>query len=181
MISWQYRDSIGASTDLIPLFKTVLEHCKLKPGEQMLVYADHHTPPHYATAFLAAGQQLGADVLQITIPTQQPDVTKGAVWDAWHNVDLVIDLESISTSVYRPLRVSALAGGTRVLRGRAPASAPPASTRPPVAPPPWTKSLVAVPVPSVPRMVSPSGPRAGMSIRDGTDDDPAGHGPGDDR
>jgi 2,5-dihydroxypyridine 5,6-dioxygenase len=82
----------------------------------MLVYADHHTPRHYAAAFLAAGQQLGATVLQITIPTQQPDITEGAVWDAWHNVDLVIDLESISTSVYRPLRVSALAGGTRVLR-----------------------------------------------------------------
>jgi 2,5-dihydroxypyridine 5,6-dioxygenase len=116
MISWQYRDSIGATSDLIPLFKSVLEHCKLHPGEQMLVYADHHTPRHYAAAFLAAGQQLGATVLQITIPTQQPDITEGAVWDAWHNVDLVIDLESISTSVYRPLRVSALAGGTRVLR-----------------------------------------------------------------
>ncbi|HVU14099.1 MAG TPA: hypothetical protein VHD90_22625 [Phototrophicaceae bacterium] len=116
MISWQYRDSIGSATDLITLFKGVLEHCQLKPTERMLVYADHHTPRHYAAAFVAAAQQIGADVFQITIPTHQPDVKEGPVWDAWHNVDLVIDLESITTSVYRPLRVSALASGTRVLR-----------------------------------------------------------------
>ncbi|MFN8449137.1 MAG: hypothetical protein U0521_11235 [Anaerolineae bacterium] len=116
MISWQYRDTIGAATDLIPLFKKVLEHCQLKPTERMLVYADHHTPPHYAAAFVSAAQLIGADVFQITIPTQQGDITEGPIWDAWHNVDLVIDLESISTSVYRPLRVSTLAGHTRVLR-----------------------------------------------------------------
>lgn len=116
MVSWLYRDSIGASTDLIPLFKSVLEHCKLHPGERMLVYADHHSPPHYAAAFISAAQLIGAEAFQITIPTQQKDITEGPIWDAWHSVDLVIDLESISTSVYRPLRVSALAGHTRVLR-----------------------------------------------------------------
>jgi len=116
MVSWQYRDSIGAATDLIRLFQDVLGHCQLRPDERMMVYADHHSPPHLAAAFIAAAQQLGAQAFQITIPTQQPDVTEGPVWDAWHKVDLVIDLESITTSVYRPLRVSALAAGTRVLR-----------------------------------------------------------------
>lgn len=116
MIAWQYRDSIGAATDLIPLFKTVLEHCKLRPGERVLVYSDHHSPPHYATGFMAAAQQLGAQPYQIIIPTHQPDITSGPIWDAWQNTELVIDLESISTSVYRPLRVAALAAGTRVLR-----------------------------------------------------------------
>jgi 2,5-dihydroxypyridine 5,6-dioxygenase len=116
MISWQYRDSVGAATDLIPLFKTVLEHCQLRPGERVLIYCDHHSPPHYATAFMAAAQQLGAHPYEIVIPTNQPDITGGPIWDAWQTTELVIDLESISTSVYRPLRVAALAAGTRVLR-----------------------------------------------------------------
>ncbi len=116
MIAWQYRDSIGAATDLVPLFRKVLEYSALKPSERLLIYSDHHSPPHYAAAFVAAAQQIGADVFQIVIPTQQPDIHSGPIWDAWHTVDMVIDLESITTSVYRPLRVSALAGGTRVLR-----------------------------------------------------------------
>ncbi len=116
MVTWQYRDSMGAASDLIPLFRSVLEHCQLRAGERMMVYADHHSPPHIASAFVAAAQQLGAEAFQITIPTQQPDITAGPIWDVWHSVDLIIDLESISTSVYRPLRVSALASGTRVLR-----------------------------------------------------------------
>jgi 2,5-dihydroxypyridine 5,6-dioxygenase len=116
MVTWQYRDSIGAATDLVPLFVKVLEHCQLRPDERMVVYCDHHSPPHYATAFIAAAQQIGADAFQITIPTNQPDSLAGPIWDTWHSVDLIIDLESISTSVYRPLRVSALASGTRVLR-----------------------------------------------------------------
>ena len=116
MVSWQYRDSIGAATDLIPLFHVVLTHCQLRSDECLMVYADYHSPPHIAAAFIAAAQQLGSDAFQITVPTQQPDILDGAVWDAWHKVDMVIDLESITTSVYRPLRVSALASGTRVLR-----------------------------------------------------------------
>lgn len=116
MVTWQYRDSIGASADLIPLFHRVLEHCKLRPDERLMVYCDHHSPPHYAAAFVAAAREIGAEAFQIVIPTNQPDILEGPIWDAWHNVDLVIDLESISTSVYRPLRVSALKAGTRVLR-----------------------------------------------------------------
>ena len=116
MLTWQYRDSLGATTDLIPLFRQVLEHCQVQPHEKLMIYCDHHSPLHYAAAFTAAGQQLDADVFQINIPTQQPDILEGPIWDAWHNVDIIVDLESIITSVYRPLRVSAIASGTRVLR-----------------------------------------------------------------
>lgn len=116
MVKWLYRDSIGAATDLIPLFTDVLEQCNLHPNQRLLIYADHHSPDHYAKAFMAAGQRIGADVFQLVIPTQQPDVMAGPIWDMWHSVDLVVDLESIMTSVYRPLRVSALEAGTRVLR-----------------------------------------------------------------
>ncbi len=116
MVTWHYRDTMGAATDLIPLFSRVLEHCKLRAGERLLIYGDHHSPPHFAAAFVAAGQQLGAEAFQIVIPTNQPDITAGPIWDAWHTVDMVVDLESISTSVYRPLRLNALKSGTRVLR-----------------------------------------------------------------
>ncbi len=116
MVTWLYRDSYGSATDLIPLFYSVLEHCNVRSDERLMIYADHHSPAHYGAAFLAAAQQHGADVFQVTIPTQQPDILEGPIWDIWHSVDMVIDLESIMTSVYRPLRMSAIASGTRVLR-----------------------------------------------------------------
>ena len=116
MVTWLYRDSMGAASDLVPLFSSVLENCKVQPGERLMIYADHHTPGHYTASFLLAARQLGAEVFQITIPTQQPDILEGPIWDAWHQVDMVVDLESITTSVYRPLRMSAIAAGTRVLR-----------------------------------------------------------------
>ncbi len=116
MVSWQYRLSIGAATDLIPLFRRTLGLCQLRSDERVLVYGDHHTPPHYAAAAVSAAQDFGADVFQMIVPTEQPDVLDGPIWKVWHGVDMVIDLESIMTSVYRPLRVSALESGVRVLR-----------------------------------------------------------------
>lgn len=116
MVTWQYRDSIGASADLIPLFRRVLEHCKLRPDERMMVYCDHHSPPHFAAAFVTAAREIGAEAFQVVIPTNQPDISEGPIWNLWHSVDMVVDLESIMTSVYRLMRVSALEHGVRVLR-----------------------------------------------------------------
>lgn len=116
MVSWQYRPTLGAATDLIDLFRQALELCQVQAGERLMVYADHHSPAHYAVAFIAAAQQLGAEAFQLTVPMEQGDVLDGPVWDVWHSVDMVVDLESIGTSIYRPLRVSALANGIRILR-----------------------------------------------------------------
>jgi 2,5-dihydroxypyridine 5,6-dioxygenase len=117
-MDWLYRDtdSIGAATDLLDAFRRTLGLCNLKPGERVMVYSDSHTPQHYASAAVAAAQQAGADVFRVIIPIRQPEITSGAVWDIWHNVDLVIDLESAGTTIYQPLRVSALASGIRILR-----------------------------------------------------------------
>lgn len=115
-MNWLYRIPLGAATDLVPAFRRALDLCNLKRGERLMVYADHHTPRHYAAAALAAAQALGVDAFQVTIPTQQGEITKGALWDIWHTVDMVVDLESVGTTVYQPLRVSALAAGVRVLR-----------------------------------------------------------------
>ena len=116
MFHWTYRDSGGALTDLIPLFRHTLQLCQLREGEQVMVYCDHHTPVHYAKAAMAAAQAEGAQVFQLEVPTEGGDILSGPVWDIWHAVDLVVDLESIGTSIYRPLRVSALEAGIRVLR-----------------------------------------------------------------
>ncbi|MFN8449138.1 MAG: hypothetical protein U0521_11240 [Anaerolineae bacterium] len=115
-MNWLYRSTSGAATDLIAAFQRTLALCNLKPGERVMVYADHHTPRHYAAAALSAAQQSGADVFQVTIPMEQGEIREGVVWDLWHGIDLVIDLESVATSVYQPLRVSALAAGVRILR-----------------------------------------------------------------
>lgn len=116
MVTWQYHHTLGASTDLVPLFRGVLELCHVQSGETLLIYSDHHSPRQYSAAFMRAAQDLGAQVFQIIVPTNQSEITDGPIWNIWHKVDMVVDLESIMTSVYRPLRVSALESGTRVLR-----------------------------------------------------------------
>ncbi len=116
MVSWEYRPTLGASTDLIALFRRTFELCQVQPHETVMIYADHHTPNHYMTASLAACHDLGADGFQLTIPTQQVDILSGPIWDIWHQVDMVVDLESIMTSIYRPIRVSALDAGVRIIR-----------------------------------------------------------------
>ncbi len=115
-MNWLYRDTSGAAFDLISAFERTLRLCNLKPGERVMVYTDHHTPLHYVAAALSAAQRVGAEVFQVTIPMEQGEIRGGAVWDLWHSIDLVIDLESVATSVYQPLRVSALAAGVRILR-----------------------------------------------------------------
>ena len=113
---WEYRPSHGAATELVPLFKEVLAACALKKGETLMVYADHHSPPHYGAALLQAGEDLGAMSFQMTVPATTPPVETGVILDAWKASDLVIDLASYGTSIYRPLRTESLKAGTRILR-----------------------------------------------------------------
>jgi 2,5-dihydroxypyridine 5,6-dioxygenase len=94
----------------------VLGHCRLQPTETLMVYTDNHSHPHYAAAFLAAGQALGATTYQVNVAANTPAVETGIVAKCWNESDLVVDLASISTSIYRPLRTNALAAGTRILR-----------------------------------------------------------------
>ena len=115
-MNWLYRYGAGAATDLISSFERTLGFCNVQPGERLMVYSDTHTPRHYAAAAIAAAQQLGADVFEVTVPMGQPEITRGAVWELWHSVDIVVDLESAGTTIYQPLRVSALEAGIRILR-----------------------------------------------------------------
>ncbi len=111
-----YRQTFGGATELVALFREVLGRCKLRPEETLMVYTDNHSHPHYSAAFLAAGQELGATVLQVNVPANTPPVETGVIARAWNDSDLVVDLASITTSIYRPLRTNALKAGTRILR-----------------------------------------------------------------
>jgi len=111
-----YRQTFGGATELVDLFKTVLTHCRLQPSETLLVYTDNHSHPHYAAAFMAAGQMLGATAFQMNVPANTPAVETGIIAKCWNEADLVVDLASITTSIYRPLRTNALKAGTRILR-----------------------------------------------------------------
>jgi 2,5-dihydroxypyridine 5,6-dioxygenase len=116
MAMWEYRPSMGAATELVPLFRHVLELCAVKPGETVMVYADQHSPPHYAVAFTAAAQELAAISFELVVPATSVPVETGVILEAWKGSDLVIDLASYGTSIYRPLRTESLKAGTRILR-----------------------------------------------------------------
>ena len=47
---WEYRPTPASATELLPLFRDVLEACVLKPDETLLIYGDSFSPPHYAAA-----------------------------------------------------------------------------------------------------------------------------------
>ena len=61
-------------------------------------------------------QELGAISFQLTVPANSDPVETGVILDAFKGSDLVIDLASYTTSIYRPLRTEALKAGTRILR-----------------------------------------------------------------
>lgn len=113
---WEYRPTPASATELVPLFREVLTACAVDPTETVLVYGDPHSPPHYAAAFVQAAQDLGAVVCGLTVPANYPPVETGVILDAFKGSDLVIDLASYGTSIYRPLRTEALKVGTRILR-----------------------------------------------------------------
>jgi 2,5-dihydroxypyridine 5,6-dioxygenase len=100
----------------VPLFRQVLDACAVVESETVLVYADAHSPPHYAAGFVQAAYDLGAISFQLTVPANYPPVETGVILDAFKSSDLVIDLASYGTSIYRPLRTEALKAGTRILR-----------------------------------------------------------------
>ena len=113
---WEYRPTPAAATELVPLFRDVLTACRLRPDETLLIYADSHSPPHYAAGFMSAAHELGAVSFQLVVPANSPAVETGVILDAFKSSDMVIDLASYGTSIYRPLRTEALKAGTRILR-----------------------------------------------------------------
>ncbi len=106
-----------AAAELVPMFRRVLEQCKLQPGELLLLHSDTVFNPHYPAACLAAGLELGARVYQITVPARDSRIEQEeTVVRAWREADMVIDLVSAGAHLFSPLNALALEAGTRVLR-----------------------------------------------------------------
>jgi len=112
----QFPVSYSSATELVPMFKRMLELCNVKPEETILLYTDTRTVPHYPAAFMGAAIELGAEAYQITVPTVVPERDTGPIANAWREADLVIDLVSTLAHAYSLLNEAAFEAGTRVLR-----------------------------------------------------------------
>lgn len=114
--------------DLVDMFKRELQLCKVKKGEVMGVLTGPPSRADYATALLAAGQQLGAEVFRLDIPAsttfEAPSTALGAMWGRTpltghasgvkilQQADILIDLMVL---LHSPEQVEIQKTGTRVL------------------------------------------------------------------
>jgi len=91
---------MAADRDMTALFKQELELCKVGPGEVVGILSEDRIRIDYAEAFLAAAEELGADVFQVNIK-KRPDSFFGpgnslrghqAAIETLKTCDMVIDL-----------------------------------------------------------------------------------------
>ncbi len=114
--------SAASAAELVPLFRSVLERCLVRPGEVVLLHTDTRANPEYAAAALGAALELGASPYQLTVPTRHPQIEElESVARAWEEADLVLDLVSTGAHLFSPLNTRAVDKGTRVLRIAEPA------------------------------------------------------------
>ncbi|MCZ7571201.1 MAG: hypothetical protein M5U01_21860 [Ardenticatenaceae bacterium] len=112
----RFSSSYLAATELVPMFRHMLELCRVRPEETVLLYADTHMNPHYPAAFMGAALELGAEAYQITVSSVVPERDTGPIANAWRNADIVIDMVSTLAHAYSMLNAAAFEAGTRVLR-----------------------------------------------------------------
>lgn len=109
--------SFSSAAEMVPMFRQVLEGCKVRSGEVLLLYTDTTFNPQYPAACLAAGLELGATVYQITVPARRRQVEEEqTIIRAWCEADMVIDLVSAGAHLFSKLNSLALDAGSRVLR-----------------------------------------------------------------
>jgi 2,5-dihydroxypyridine 5,6-dioxygenase len=116
--------------DLLDLFRSELELCKVGPGEVMAVLTAPNSRAGYAEAFVAAGQQLGAEVFRLDLPAPRkdfgaaPTTAQGALWgrtpltghrsgvEILKKVNMLVDLVGL---LHSPEQVEIQQAGARVL------------------------------------------------------------------
>lgn len=109
--------AFSSATELVPMFRKVLELCRLQPGEVLLLHTDTTFSPHYPAAFLAAGLEMGAKGYEIVVPARYREIEEEpTIVRAWQEADLVLDLVSAGAHLFSILNTKALEAGTRVLR-----------------------------------------------------------------
>lgn len=119
-----------SALDLLGLFRRQLELCNVHAGEVMAVLSGPNTRPGYADAFVAAGQQLGAEVFHLHLPKpmasgrQTPTTAQGALWGVTpltghrsgiailQKANMLVDLVGL---LHSPEQLEIQKAGTRVL------------------------------------------------------------------
>ncbi len=106
--------SYHSATEIVGLFRQVLEGCKLTSDETLLLFTDTQFYPPYPAAFMAAGQEIGAEVIQMTVPSTLPVISSDYIRDAWKAADLVIGMSQVQW-LYSRAHDEARKSGTRAL------------------------------------------------------------------
>jgi 2,5-dihydroxypyridine 5,6-dioxygenase len=116
-----------ANTDMVRLFGSELQLCRLTPQETLVVLTEGDDKRDYADAFLAAAAEIGASAFQLNLTKRPPrpdDRSKRTslsgnqpAIDALKNADIVIDLVGLLWSAEQKQITD---GGTRMLLVREP-------------------------------------------------------------
>ncbi len=118
---------MSAAHDLVSLFRSVLELCKVRAGESVAVLTEEGDRDAYARAYLAAATQLGAHAMQVNVPrraqpagalNKQTSLTGNLLaMQALKHADMVIDLLGLLWSAEQTEIQKA---GARILMSREP-------------------------------------------------------------
>lgn len=119
-----------SATDLLRLFRSEFELCRLEPGEHVVVLSEPTSRADYVAAAFGAAQLAGAHVVSAVVPgggpTPVPSTHTGsgaglvsvladtAVQKLLQNADFVVDLTR-EGFIHSPLQSEILATGTRIL------------------------------------------------------------------
>ncbi|MDX6512726.1 MAG: 2,5-dihydroxypyridine 5,6-dioxygenase [Gaiellaceae bacterium] len=114
---------------LVPLFQKMLERCKVKEDETVLVVTDPDSSQEYAAAMFAAARSFKADVMTLVLPPAPPEqasfIRTGNIsstivanskkaLEFLKMADFVIDMTSIGL-LHTKEQVAVLESGTRML------------------------------------------------------------------
>jgi 2,5-dihydroxypyridine 5,6-dioxygenase len=127
MLRLPLESSVAA--DLVRLFRAELELCRVQRGEQVLIFCEPESNPHYAAAFFGAAGDLGADAFIVTgsalgagaggsAATGRAE-PRGSILDLMKQVGMIIDI-TIRGLLHSDLQLEILRAGTRILRIREP-------------------------------------------------------------
>jgi 2,5-dihydroxypyridine 5,6-dioxygenase len=116
-----------SAADVVPIFREGLKHSRVAAGEKVVVYADSFTNPVYASGFVAAARDLGAEAFAMIQPLINADASNSIgranpqplMIEVMKQADLVVDV-STGGMLYSNDHEAILATDTRILRVREP-------------------------------------------------------------
>jgi len=106
----------GSVGELLLLFRSELELCRLQAGECVLIHSDTHTSPDYPAACVAAVLGAGAVPIEVVLPATVAELDAGPVAGLWRDADLVVDMVTTGAHAYSSAFNRAVDSGTRILR-----------------------------------------------------------------